>query len=168
MTEITPTRAEPIIWERVNKKKGLPALPWLEKVPLDPAICLLSMYLIVSGSSFHIIQVYFKLLPLYWNLEQVTLYMSLSREESQFLTARCGGGGGGTSTMVTSLLLVDHWMGMWDFLMSIFIMYLTVLVLSWSMWDPVPWPGIEPGPPALAVQSFSQQTIREVPGCKFW
>ena len=38
---------------------------------------------------------FFKLLPLYWNLEQVTLYMSLSREESQFLTARCGGGGGG-------------------------------------------------------------------------
>ena len=31
------------------------------------------------------------------------------------------------------------------------------------MWDPVPWPGIEPGPPALVAQSLSHWTTREVP-----
>ena len=31
------------------------------------------------------------------------------------------------------------------------------------MWDLVPWPGIEPGPPALGVWSLSHWTTREVP-----
>ena len=31
------------------------------------------------------------------------------------------------------------------------------------MWDLVPWPGIEPGPPALGEQSLSHWTTREVP-----
>ena len=35
--------------------------------------------------------------------------------------------------------------------------------LSCGMWDLVPWPGIEPGPPALGVQSLSHWTTREVP-----
>ena len=30
------------------------------------------------------------------------------------------------------------------------------------MWDLVPWPGIEPGPPALGVQSLSYWTTCEV------
>ena len=34
---------------------------------------------------------------------------------------------------------------------------------SSGMWDLVPWPGIEPGPPAWGVQSLSPWTIREVP-----
>ena len=32
-----------------------------------------------------------------------------------------------------------------------------------SMWDLIPWPGIEPGSPALGVQSLSHWTTREVP-----
>ena len=35
--------------------------------------------------------------------------------------------------------------------------------LSCSMWDLVPWPGIEPRPPALGMQSFNCWTTREVP-----
>ena len=35
--------------------------------------------------------------------------------------------------------------------------------LSCGMWDLVPWPGIEPGPPALGAQSLSHWTTREVP-----
>ena len=34
--------------------------------------------------------------------------------------------------------------------------------LSCSMWDVVPWPGIEPRPPALGVQSLSRWTTRKV------
>ena len=34
--------------------------------------------------------------------------------------------------------------------------------LSCSKWDLVPWPGIEPGPPALGVQHLSHWTTREV------
>ena len=36
-------------------------------------------------------------------------------------------------------------------------------VFSCAMWDLVPWPGIEPRPPALGVQSLSHWTTREVP-----
>ena len=35
--------------------------------------------------------------------------------------------------------------------------------LSCVMWDLVPWPRIEPGAPALGVQSLSHWTTREVP-----
>ena len=35
--------------------------------------------------------------------------------------------------------------------------------LSCSMWDLVPWPGIESRPPALGLWSFSHWTTREVP-----
>ena len=33
--------------------------------------------------------------------------------------------------------------------------------LSWGMWDLVPWPGTEPGPPELGVRSLSLWTTRE-------
>ena len=36
-------------------------------------------------------------------------------------------------------------------------------LLSCCLWDLVPWPGIEPGPPALGAQSLSHWTTREVP-----
>ena len=36
-------------------------------------------------------------------------------------------------------------------------------IFSCSMWDLVPCPGIEPGPPALEAWSLSHQTTREVP-----
>ena len=39
--------------------------------------------------------------------------------------------------------------------------------LSYSMWDLVPWPGIEPGSPALGAQSLSHWTTREVPMNQF-
>ena len=32
------------------------------------------------------------------------------------------------------------------------------------MWDLVPWPGIEPGSPALEAQSLKHWATREVPG----
>ena len=35
--------------------------------------------------------------------------------------------------------------------------------LTYSMWDLVPWPGFEPGPPALGAQSLSHWTSRKVP-----
>ena len=35
--------------------------------------------------------------------------------------------------------------------------------LSGGMWDLVPWPGIEPEPPALGAWSLSHWTTREVP-----
>ena len=35
--------------------------------------------------------------------------------------------------------------------------------LSCSMWDLVPWPGIEPGPPALGTQSLSPWATRDIP-----
>ena len=37
-------------------------------------------------------------------------------------------------------------------------------LFSCSMWDLVPWPGIEPGPPALGAWSLSHWTTREVLG----
>ena len=48
------------------------------------------------------------------------------------------------------------------FLIFIFI-YLAASGLSPVMWDLVPWPGIEPMPPVLGVQSPSHQTTREFP-----
>ena len=39
----------------------------------------------------------------------------------------------------------------------------SIQTLSCSMWDLVPWPGIEPRPPALWAWSLSHWTIREVP-----
>ena len=50
--------------------------------------------------------------------------------------------------------------------------YLAVLVLvascgifNWGMWDLIPQPGMELGPPALGVRSLSHWTTREVPSC---
>ena len=40
---------------------------------------------------------------------------------------------------------------------------LSTSILSYSMWNLVPWPGIESRPPALRVQSLSHWTTREVP-----
>ena len=40
-------------------------------------------------------------------------------------------------------------------------------ILSCGMWDLVPRPGIEPGPPALGAQSLSHWTAREVPSLCF-
>ena len=50
----------------------------------------------------------------------------------------------------------------------IFIWLLKVLVAACrifgcSTWDLVPWPGMEPGPPALGAQTVSHWTAREVP-----
>ena len=36
-------------------------------------------------------------------------------------------------------------------------------IFSCSIWDLVPWTGIEPGPPPLGAQSLSHLTTREVP-----
>ena len=42
-------------------------------------------------------------------------------------------------------------------------MYLAALGPSCSLWYVVPLPGIEPGPPALGVQTLSPWATREVP-----
>ena len=47
-------------------------------------------------------------------------------------------------------------------ILKIFI-YLAVLGLSCSMWYLIPWPGMEPKPPALGAQSLSYWTTRKVP-----
>ena len=54
------------------------------------------------------------------------------------------------------------------FFFLIFIVYLAAPGLSCSMWDLVPWPGIEPGTPALGAQSLNHWASREVPDwCSF-
>ena len=50
---------------------------------------------------------------------------------------------------------------LWFFFL-IFI-YLAILGLSCGMWDLVPWPDTEPGPPALEAWSLSHWTTRGVP-----
>ena len=40
---------------------------------------------------------------------------------------------------------------------------MAALGLSWGMWDLIPQLGIEPGPPALRMQSLSHWATREVP-----
>ena len=57
-------------------------------------------------------------------------------------------------TTTTSLLFI--------IIFKIFI-HLAMLGLSCSMWDLVPWPGIEPKPSALGAQSPSYWAAREVP-----
>ena len=47
--------------------------------------------------------------------------------------------------------------GMWDLLVE------ACRIFSCGMWDLLPWPGIEPGPPALGARSLSHWTTREVP-----
>ena len=42
-------------------------------------------------------------------------------------------------------------------------LYLVALGLSCSTWDLVPWPEMEPGPPASGAQNLSHQTTRDVP-----
>ena len=41
-------------------------------------------------------------------------------------------------------------------------------LLSYSIWDPVPWPGIKPVPPALGARCLSHWTTREVPHTRFF
>ena len=64
-------------------------------------------------------------------------------------------------------------------LASVVFVYLTALDFScctwdlwsfiWRMWDLVPWPRIEPGPPTLGVWSLSHWTTRAFPGrCSFF
>ena len=51
------------------------------------------------------------------------------------------------------------------FFLSLFFkifIYLAVAGLSCSMWDLVPRPGVEPGPPALETQSLDHWTSKEV------
>ena len=43
----------------------------------------------------------------------------------------------------------------------------SIWTLSYSMWGLVPWPGIEPGPPALRAPSLSHWTTRGVPHVAF-
>ena len=54
-----------------------------------------------------------------------------------------------------------------SFLIYILFIYLAALGLSCGMWDLVPWPGVEPRPPALGVWSLSHWTTRGSPCFSF-
>ena len=61
----------------------------------------------------------------------------------------------------------EPWLFFWFkfiFLLIFIFIYLPTSGLSCSMWDLVPWPGFEPRAPALAAQSLSPWTTREVLG----
>ena len=58
--------------------------------------------------------------------------------------------------------LSDFIVGSWD--PTCGILGCRMQTISCSLWDPVPWPWIEPRPPALGVQSLSHCTTKEVPG----
>ena len=56
------------------------------------------------------------------------------------------------------------------FLVKAFIVYLFILTgpgLSCGTWGLLPWPGMEPGPPALGAQSLIHWTSREAPWLSF-
>ena len=58
----------------------------------------------------------------------------------------------------------DRHQGMQDLLTAVCrILSYGMQTLSYGMWDLVPSPGIEPGPPALEAQSLSLWTTKEVP-----
>ena len=65
-----------------------------------------------------------------------------------------------TRTNISNLLLSAQGASIWFIWQQLkktiyWFLYLTAPHLSYSMWDLVPWPGIEPGPPALGVESSS-------------
>ena len=49
------------------------------------------------------------------------------------------------------------------FFLIIYLFFLAMPGLNCGMWDLVPWPGIEPGPPSLGAQNLSHWTTRETP-----
>ena len=59
------------------------------------------------------------------------------------------------------VLVADLWSSIFVVACGIFSCYMQIL--SCRMWDLVPWPGIEPKPPALGAWSLSPWTTREVP-----
>ena len=56
------------------------------------------------------------------------------------------------------LLFKNIYLFIWLF----WVLFAAHRMFSCGMCDPVPWWGIEPGPPALRAQSLSHWTIREV------
>ena len=74
--------------------------------------------------------------------------------------------------LTSGLSTIFHWLGAFFMPVSFHQIYwlhrllvaaLRMFSLCWGMWGPVPWPGIEPGPPAMGVWSLSHWTTREVP-----
>ena len=64
--------------------------------------------------------------------------------------------------MRKNLFVVVELKPSFNFKLFLFI-YLAALGLSCGMWGLVPWPGIEPRPPALGVQSLSHWITTKVP-----
>ena len=56
----------------------------------------------------------------------------------------------------------------WILVSALRIFSCNMRTLSCGMWDLVSWPGIEPGPHALATWSLSHWTTREVPSILSW
>ena len=50
-----------------------------------------------------------------------------------------------------------------SFFKIIYLLILAMPGLNCGVWDLVPWPGIESGPPTLGAQNFSHWTTRETP-----
>ena len=68
---------------------------------------------------------------------------------------------GGVCVFLKYLFIWLHWVLVTP--CGIFNLCRIMRTLSCGRWDLVPWPGIEPRPPALGVWSFSHWTTREVP-----
>ena len=67
------------------------------------------------------------------------------------------------STFILKILFIYLTVPSLSWGMQVFYLCCGIQTLSFGMWDLVPWPGIEPGPPALGVKSLSHWTTREVP-----
>ena len=83
-----------------------------------------------------------------------------------------------SSILLDTLVVGFFWYGscpgvFFFFFFNIYIWLCWVLVLAFGIFsccmrNVVPWPGIEPRPPALGAQSLTHLTIREVPFLEFW
>ena len=51
----------------------------------------------------------------------------------------------------------------WYIYLSVLCLRCSMFDLCWDIWDSIPWPGIEPRPPAFGVWSLSHWTTREIP-----
>ena len=56
----------------------------------------------------------------------------------------------------------------WVLVVACAIFSFVMQILSCSLWDLVPWPGIEPQLPAMRAKSIRHWTTREVPVCFFF
>ena len=96
--------------------------------------------------------------------------------EQHRLLARLWGNRYSNTLIVVMNLEQPIWEGIWEYQLkpdihgkkNFFLIYVTAPGLSCSTWDLVPWPGIEPSPPALGARSLSHWTTKEIPRYSFF